>query len=375
MNVLSLFDGMSCGRIALERCGFKVDNYFASEIDKYAIKVAKANYPDTVHLGDVTGVMTYEDYNGEGSLIVPHLGRYKIDILIGGSPCQGFSFAGKQLNFDDPRSKLFFEYVRLLRELKPKYFLLENVNMKQEYQDIISSLLGVEPIRINSNLVSAQNRDRLYWTNIPVLNPPRNRNIMLKDILEDGWTDRDKSHCIDANYFKGGNLKSYFQKNRRQLVFDMELDGTGLILAGHADLKGHDYNRRVYDPEGKAPSLCAASGGNLEPKVLLRGARIVKRRLDENGKRKDNDKSIPLKSRVEVREDEKSNCLSTIYKDSIVADVEQLQWRKLTPLECERLQTVPEGYTDHVSNTQRYRMLGNGWTVDVICHILEGMRR
>ena len=375
MNVLSLFDGMSCGRIALERCGFKVDNYFASEIDKYAIKVAKANYPDTVHLGDVTGVMTYEDYNGEGSLIVPHLGRYKIDILIGGSPCQGFSFAGKQLNFDDPRSKLFFEYVRLLRELKPKYFLLENVNMKQEYQDVISSLLGVEPIRINSNLVSAQNRDRLYWTNIPVLNPPRNRNIMLKDILEDGWTDRDKSHCIDANYFKGGNLKSYFQKNRRQLVFDMELDGTGLILAGHADLKGHDYNRRVYDPEGKAPSLCAASGGNLEPKVLLRGARIVKRRLDENGKRKDNDKSIPLKSRVEVREDEKSNCLSTIYKDSIVADVEQLQWRKLTPLECERLQTVPENYTNHVSNTQRYRMLGNGWTVDVICHILEGIRR
>ena len=374
MNVLSLFDGMSCGRIALERCGFKVDNYFASEIDKFAIKVAKANYPDTVHLGDVTTVGTkhgrlfYEDENGVGC-------GADIDILIGGSPCQGFSFAGKQLNFDDPRSKLFFEYVRLLRELKPKYFLLENVNMKQEYQDIISSLLGVEPIRINSNLVSAQNRDRLYWTNISVLNPPRNRNIMLKDILEDGWTDRDKSHCIDANYFKGGNLKSYFQKNRRQLVFDMELDGTGLILAGHADLKGHDYNRRVYDPEGKAPSLCAASGGNLEPKVLLRGARIVRRRLDENGTRKDNDKSIPLKSRVEVREDEKSNCLSTIYKDSIVADIDQLQWRKLTPIECERLQTVPEGYTDHVSNTQRYKMLGNGWTVDVICHILEGMRR
>jgi len=381
MNVLSLFDGMSCGRIALERCGFKVDNYFASEIDKFAIKVAKANYPDTVHLGDVSKIRTRDDhimYFDGDDVDTPQLMKIrqaKIDILIGGSPCQGFSFAGGQLAFDDPRSKLFFEYVRLLKELKPKYFLLENVNMKQEYQDIISSLLGVEPIRINSNLVSAQNRDRLYWTNIPVLNPPRNRNIMLKDILEDGWTDRDKSHCIDANYFKGGNLKSYFQKNRRQLVFDMELDGTGLILAGHADLKGHDYNRRVYDPEGKAPSLCAASGGNLEPKVLLRGARIVNRRLDEDGKRKDNDKSIPLKSRVEVREDEKSNCLSTIYKDSIVADIDQLQWRKLTPLECERLQTVPENYTDHVSNTQRYRMLGNGWTVDVICHILEGMRR
>ncbi len=381
MNVLSLFDGMSCGRIALERCGFKVENYFASEIDKYAITVAKANYPDTVHLGDVCNLHTEDGY-----LHTNHPEddprAYEIDLLIGGSPCQGFSFAGKQLNFDDSRSKLFFEYVRLLRELKPKYFLLENVNMKQEYQDVISSLLEVEPIRINSNLVSAQNRDRLYWTNIPVEGAPRNRNIMLKDILEDGWTDRDKSHCIDANYFKGGNLKSYFQKNRRQLVFDMELDGTGLILAGHADLKGHDYNRRVYDPDGKAPSLCAASGGNLEPKVLLRGARIVKRRLDENGKRrldengkrKDNDKSIPLKSRVEVREDEKSNCLSTIYKDSIVADIDQLQWRKLTPLECERLQTVPENYTNHVSNTQRYRMLGNGWTIDVICHLLKGMK-
>lgn len=382
MNVLSLFDGMSCGRIALERCGFKVDNYFASEIDKYAIQVAKANYPDTVHLGDVTRIKTRDRsvFYFEDPDCVPvdqlfKIRQTKIDILIGGSPCQGFSFAGKQLNFDDPRSKLFFEYVRLLRELKPKYFLLENVNMKQEYQDIISSLLGVEPIRINSNLVSAQNRDRLYWTNIPVLNPPRNRNVMLKDILEDGWTDRDKSHCIDANYFKGGNLKSYFQKNRRQLVFDIEQGDSGLILAGEADLKGHGYNRRVYDPEGKAPSLCAASGGNLEPKILLRGARIVNRRLDENGKRKDNDKSIPLKARVEVREDEKSNCLSTIYKDSIVADVDQLQWRKLTPLECERLQTVPENYTNHVSNTQRYRMLGNGWTVDVICHILDGMRR
>ena len=362
MNVLSLFDGMSCGRIALERCGIKVENYFASEIDKYAIKVAKANYPDMVHLGDVTQVSRSK---------IPA----QIDLLIGGSPCQGFSFAGKQLNFDDPRSKLFFEYVRLLKELKPKYFLLENVDLKQEYQDIISSLLGVEPIRINSNLVSAQNRDRLYWTNIPVINPPRNRGVLLKDVLEDGWTDRDKSYCIDANYFKGGNLKSYFQKNRRQLVFDIEKGDSGLILAGEADLKGHGYNRRVYDPEGKAPSLCAASGGNLEPKVLLRGARIVNRRLDENGKRKDNDKSIPLKSRVEVREDEKSNCLSTIYKDSIVADIDQLQWRKLTPLECERLQTVPENYTAHVSNTQRYRMLGNGWTVDVICHILEGIRR
>ena len=303
MNVLSLFDGMSCGQIALEKSGFQVDKYFASEIDKHAIKVAKANYPDMVHLGDVRDVSADD---------LP-----QIDLLIGGSPCQGFSFAGKQLNFDDPRSKLFWEYVRLLKELQPKYFLLENVKMKQESMDVITEALGVEPIFINSNLVSAQNRQRYYWTNIPMGKLPDDKGIMLKDILEDGFVDRDKAHCIDANYFKGGNLKSYFEKHRRQLVFSDE----GLCHVGDADLKGHGYNRRVYHPDGKAPSLCAASGGNLEPKTF-------------------------------------------ISPDS---------WRKLTPLECERLQTVPEGYTAHVSNTQRYRMLGNGWTVDVISHILKGM--
>ena len=303
MNVLSLFDGMSCGQIALEKVGFQVDKYFASEIDKYAIKVAKANYPDMVHIGDVRDVKADD---------LP-----QIDLLIGGSPCQGFSFAGKQLNFDDPRSKLFWEYVRLLRELQPKYFLLENVKMKQESMDVITKALGVEPIFINSNLVSAQNRQRYYWTNIPMDKLPDDKGIMLKDILEDGYVDRDKAHCIDANYFKGGNLKSYFEKHRRQLVFSDD----GLCHVGDADLKGHGYVRRVYHPDGKAPSLCAASGGNLEPKTF-------------------------------------------ISPDS---------WRKLTPLECERLQTVPEGYTAHVSNTQRYRMLGNGWTVDVITHILKGM--
>ena len=313
MNVLSLFDGMSCGQIALEKSGFQVDKYFASEIDKYAMQVARANYPDMVHLGDVRDIKAHKN----GELFVPLDRGYKIDLLIGGSPCQGFSFAGKQLNFDDPRSKLFWEYVRLLRELQPKYFLLENVKMKQESMDVITEALGVEPIFINSSLVSAQNRQRYYWTNIPMDKLPDDKGIMLKDILEDGVVDRDKAHCIDANYFKGGNLKSYFEKHRRQLVFSDE----GLCHVGDADLKGHGYNRRVYHPDGKAPSLCAASGGNLEPKTF-------------------------------------------ISPDS---------WRKLPPLECERLQTVPEGYTAHVSNTQRYRMLGNGWTVDVITHILKGM--
>ena len=373
MNVLSLFDGMSCTQIALQKLGITPTKYFASEIDQYAMKVTQTNFPYTIQLGDVTKVNADD---------LP-----EIDLLIGGSPCQGFSFAGKRLNFDDPRSKLFFEYVRLLKALKPKYFLLENVRMKQESQDVISEQLGVQPIVLNSNLVSAQNRHRLYWTNIPVDGLPEDRGIKLRDILEHGYTDREKSHCVDANYFKGGNLKSYFLKNRRQLVFgfaDDDKTTSGLILAGEADVKGHGYNRRVYHPDGKAPSLAAASGGNLEPKVLW-PASIVGRRINDDGVRKDYDKDVPITQCLEVHEVDKARCLSTVEKDTLVSDLPEgrypdaysndmrLAWRKLTPLECERLQTVPDGYTDHVSNTQRYRMLGNGFTVDSIAWLLKGM--
>ena len=410
MNVLSLFDGMSCGRIALERCGFKVENYFASEIDKHAIKVAKANYPDTVHLGDVQDVSTYD-----GKLAVPYnkhglTKQYaQIDLLIGGSPCQGFSFAGGQLAFDDPRSKLFFEYVRLLEELKPKYFLLENVIMKQEFQDIITKMLGVKPVRINSNLVSAQNRDRLYWTNIPVKSLPENKRVYLKDILQnvedigeehyhsmksvaymergnDKWAqagsrradgyeqtpETEKSFTLTANMHKGVPYNYFKETRQMSFGFDEPETKSGLIMAGQADLKGHDYNRRVYHPDGKAPTLAAASGGNLEPKVMA--GRIVNRRLDDKGIRRDNDKSIEFTQKVETRTDDKSNCLTTVEKDNVVVNESELRWRKLTPLECERLQTVPDNYTNHVSNTQRYRMLGNGWTIDVICHLLKGIK-
>ena len=390
MNVLSLFDGMSCARLALDRAGLPVTNYFASEIDQYAITVAKANYPDTIHVGDVIKLKTKE-----GRLLVAHNGkdiekgayRRKIDLLIGGSPCQGFSFAGGQLAFDDPRSKLFFEFVRVLKECRPKYFLLENVNMKQEFQDVINEQLGCKPIDINSNIVSAQNRRRLYWTNIPVRSLPENKRIYLKDILEDGFTDRDKAHCVDANYFKGGNLKSYFEKHRRQLVFDFadEEDAEGTVLAGEADLKGHDYNRRVYHPDGKSPTLAAASGGNLEPKVLY-PASIVGRRLND-GVRDDYNKDVPVSQCLEVHDTKgKARCLSTVEKDTLVSplptgrypdaysDDMRLMWRKLTPIECERLQTVPDNYTNHVSNTQRYRMLGNGFTVDVIAFLLRGIK-
>lgn len=260
MNVLSLFDGMSCGQIALERAGVSVDNYYASEVDKFAMQVTTNNYPNTNHTGDVCHVRSTD---------LP-----SIDLLIGGSPCQGFSFAGKRLNFDDPRSALFFEYVRLLNECAPRYFLLENVRMDKQTQDAISALLGVEPVVVNSNLLSAQNRHRLYWTNIPDVRDFTDKGIHLEDVIEDGWVDRQKSHCIDANYFKGTNLRMYKEKHRRQLVF---------------------------------------------------------------------------------------------------TNPSHTSFRKLTPLECERLQTVPEGYTQGVSNTQRYKMLGNGWTVDVVTEFFKGL--
>lgn len=187
INVLSLFDGMSCGQIALNRLGIKVSKYYASEIDKPAIKVTQHNYPETIQVGDVTKL------KGED---LP-----QIDLLIGGSPCQGFSFAGKKLNFEDPRSILFFEFVRLLDECKPKYFLLENVKMKKEWQDVISDLLGVQPMRINSSKFTAAKRDRLYWTNIPNISEPTDKEISFDDINSnsDNWLEDERVERI-ANW-------------------------------------------------------------------------------------------------------------------------------------------------------------------------------
>ena len=211
MKVLSLFDGISCGQVALERAGIKVDTYYASEIDKYAIQVTQKNYPNTIQLGDVTKI-DGKKFRG-------------IDLLIGGSPCQGFSFAGKQLNFVDPRSRLFFEFVRILEEAKPKYFLLENVKMKKEHQDVISRYLGVEPIEINSALVSAQNRKRLYWTNMPGIGIPEDKGVLLRDVIESGTVDRDKSLCITHRYAGYAGSQSYlrrryFGKSMGQAVFE-----------------------------------------------------------------------------------------------------------------------------------------------------------
>ena len=353
MNVLSLFDGMSCGQIALNKAGVKYDTYFASEIDHYAMAVTRENYPHTTQLGDVTKI----DYTK-----LPFGG---IDLLMGGSPCQGFSVAGKQLDFDDPRSKLFFEFVRLKDELKPKYFLMENVPMKQECQDIITKYLGVKPVMINSSLFSAQNRKRLYWTNIPFDIPTEDKGIVLQDILEDGIANEamtnklGKSHCITARY-NGAVWWNSIQRKQRTMV-----------QVGEADnIKGFDSIKRIYSPNGKAPTLTTMQGGHREPKVAI--GRIVNRRLDENGVRKDNQLELPLSTQLEISDSDKSNCLTTVNKDNVV--VEGMQWRKLTPLECERLQTVPDNYTNHVSNSQRYKMLGNGWTVDVIAHIMKGIK-
>ena len=516
IRVLSLFDGISCGQIALDQLGIEVKDYYASETDKYAIEITQKNYPNTIQVGDVCDLKGKDFQN--------------IDLMIFGPPCQGFSFAGKQLAFDDPRSKLFFEAVRLLREIKPKYFLMENVRMKKEFLQIITEqlsncypeiLFGIEPILINSSLVSAQSRQRYYWTNIPNVTQPKERGIVLQNILETNiseelspkakrymkssnpkWThgkpraehyirhESQKSLTLTANMHKGVphgviavnkpkqvgkvveqvklrkhkvdviNLQKLLLdslnksgKSRKQIAkelntkfstvehyfrgvgskffsipseehwpklkkildiesnqFDKQIlefvvkDGvwerkqrvygsegkSPTVTSTHADIyiqtkpkqvgiatdiNGHDYLKRVYSPDGKSPTLTACGGGNTEPKVLT-GGRIVGRAYDKDGKRMDRDGSSvanKTKQMLELRKDGKSNAITTVGKDSVVVNGE-LTWRRLSCLECERLQTVPDNYTEGVSNTQRYKCLGNSFTVEVIKHILQNIK-
>ena len=229
---------------------------------------------------------------------------------------------------------------------------------------------------INSADFSAHNRKRLYWTNIPI-EEWEDKGIVLKDIVEDGMVDRDKSYCVDANYFKGGSMKMYYEKSRRQLVFDTK----GCHQVGEADLKGYDIIKRVYATSGKSPALTTMQGGHREPKIVC--GSVINRRINpDSGKRDDYNMDIPMKPRIETRADEKTGTLTTLTKDNVVVNHEEMYWRALTPKECERLQTVPDGYTERgkfhdgvksVSNSQRYKMLGNGWTVDVIAHIMRGM--
>ena len=498
MNVLSLFDGMSCGQIALKKLGIKVDKYYASEIDKYAIEVTQANFPNTIQLGDVTKLDTSQ---------LPH-----IDLIMGGSPCQGFSRANNNaLAFDDPRSALFFEFVRCVNELKPKYFLLENVNMKKEWLDTITQYIGVDGIKINSSLVSAQNRVRWYWTNIPNIQQPEEKGIVLKDILEntstveekkyykppkvgmnieqvkvrkhkvdipnlqhllrvyknnakktnkqiaeetnlpitkvEHWFRTDSSFAIPSDdvwlklkkvldittdvfdkqimefeyrdgvyeskqrvYSDQGKSPTLTATNKEQMIETTTSDngitnikkgtsgkswffeqqtyskdskktrslkaggGSGNIpkvietkpkLVGRDNTKGHDILKRIYSEDGKSPTITAHAGKGTVPKVEIKPKQVG---IAEDIKGFDAIKRV-------YSPQGKAPTLTTCgggHREPKVAQADFV-WRKLSPLECMRLQTVPDDYLMPVSNTRKYMLLGNGWTVDVICHILKNM--
>lgn len=333
MNVLSLFDGISAGQLALSKSGIKVSNYYASEVDRFAIQVATKNFPNTIQLGDVT---KWRDWNIDLS---------SIDLLIGGSPCQGFSFAGKQLNFEDERSKLFFEYVDILNYIKTLNpdvkFLLENVRMKQEYQDIISEYLGVKPIVINSSLVSAQNRVRYYWTNIKNIDHPKDKNIFLKDII---------SEFVEDKYYLTAKSIDYMCRLRK-------------------GKPRWEYHRNPLD--GKSACLTANMYKGV-PYGVLRIPEATKKGFTDINPNEGLDLTfINSKTRRGRRMEDKSNCLTATNYDYCWYD--GYICRKLTPIECERLQTFPDNYTEGISNSQRYKALGNSWTVDVITHIFNNL--
>lgn len=279
MNILSLFDGISCARIALDKAKVPYDKYYSSEIDNYALGVAYKNYPDTEMLGDI-------NYWDEWDL-------HDVDLIIGGSPCQGFSLAGKRLNFNDPRSRLFFDFIDILDYYNPKYFLLENVKMKDEWKDIITQFIGVKPVLINSSLVSAQNRQRLYWTNIPI-GKIEDRKITWKDIKETNVAD------------------NFYYSERGLAWIDRYSKKTGKKL-------------RIFKDDEKCQMIEASHYKNYSAQRFF-----------------------------------------------AIEDVKGLRY--ITPLECERAQTIPDNYTEVVSNTQRYKMIGNAFTVNVIAEILKGIK-
>ena len=291
MKVLSLFDGISCGMVALERAKIPVERYVAYEIEENAIKISKKNYPQIEHCGDVT-TADFSQYAG-------------FDLLIGGSPCQDLSVyktssAEGWKGLDGSKSNLFYHYVRALKEIKPKYFLLENVaSMENKWVDAISKELGVNPIEINSSLVCAAERKRLYWTNIPAIGELENRHIMLKDIVVNA-EEVPQKYWYDKPFVYNGD--------------DKKVQCT-------LDIKGHRNMEEVYNLNGKCNTiLCDGDGGHRVKKVYQNG-----------------------------------------------------RCRKLMPVEYERLQTLPDGYTEGVADSRRYTCCGNGWTVDVIAHILKNI--
>jgi DNA (cytosine-5)-methyltransferase 3A len=480
INVLSLFDGMSCGQQALERVGIKVNKYFASEIDKFAIQVTMANYPNTIQLGSVLDVDGYK---------LP-----KIDLLMGGSPCQSFSFAGKRKGMStkceteiltlqhylqlksegyefEGQSYLFWEYMRILNEVKPKYFLLENVEMGEKWEKILSKAIGVNGIHINSALVSAQNRKRIYWTNIgmqpmglfgypeSIIQQPKDKGILLKDILESEVNEKyflsektvatitrhgnkiinekenPKQSCtIHANYFKMGGRDQQYIRDKQYIVasrgrnpenhksresglnteqmLEPRYDGKTNCLTNvqkdnylvchnlmpRSSKTGKGGTGHLTRTDGKTYCLDTGNTNAVEIKAVMLGRseawgmpekndgksytlckeqphgiiltskdKRLKQTIDENNLTEGKIKALDtynqsIHDRYPTLKDPKHN-------DRALFDGSRI--RRLTPIECERLQTVADNYTAHVSDSQRYRMLGNGWTIDVICHILS----
>lgn len=395
MRVLSLFDGISCGRVALERAGIPVECYYASEIDKYAIKVVLKNYPDTIELGDINAI----DFKSLAG---------KIDLIIGGSPCQDLSVAKRNREgLSGKRSGLFWKFVEAVETIKPRFFLLENVaSMSKENKDAITKALGVEPILINSALVSAQQRKRLYWCNWSVAQP-EDKGILLKDILESGEAWEKKGYCLTANYNGACFPHDYLHKQRQMVAEPLRVPEN--TIKGYAEInKGECFDnafpnsktRRGRKMDKKSNCLTA-----MFPQFFQYLGCVLRSR--EHGKQ------------LEIRKDEKSNAMTCVQSDNMVLSPVRLgeigkdcqgnrvysvrgksvclsangggkgaktglykidlpdgdyYVRKLTPIECERLQTLPDGYTEGVSQTQRYKAVGNGWTVDVIAHILREIK-
>lgn len=391
MKVLSLFDGISAGQLALQRAGIAVDAYYASEVDKYAISVTQKNFPNTIQLGDVTKWREWDIPWGE------------IDLVIGGSPCQGFSFAGKQLNFDDPRSALFFVFVDICHRVaddNPKMkFMLENVRMKKEYQDVITGYFGVQPIPINSSLVSAQNRYRLYWTNIPNVTQPEDRGILLRDVLEENVdskynlsvakidrvlnTERgkgffyssdthDKSGTLIAGYYKEPTDGVYISQ---QIITGAAQRGRYIVDGKRADhtvdsMSGLTKQRIEFREDGKSNCLTSVQKDSLVGALIVPEA--TKQGYVEVHPNEGVDLTFPnSKTRRGRLMKDKSNCLTATNYDYCWYD--GYICRKLTPIECERLQTFPDNWTEGISDTQRYKALGNSWTVDVVTHIFKNL--
>jgi DNA (cytosine-5)-methyltransferase 3A len=448
MNVLSLFDGMSCGQQALDRLGIKVDNYFASEIDKYAIQVTMANYPNTIQLGSVVNVDGYS---------LP-----KIDLLLGGSPCQSFSFAGKRKGMStkceteiltlehylelkaegyefEGQSYLFWEYMRLLNECKPTYFLLENVEMGEKWEKVLSKAIGVNGIHINSALVSAQNRKRIYWTNIgmqpsglfgdleSIIEQPKDRGILLKDVLESEVDEKyflsekaitkclkstanadmlttenkEKSGCLIAGYYKTPFDGTYI-RDKQFTGLDLNAKSRTIRNGGSATATDkHNWDLIVHNTMPRSSTSGKGGTGHLSRNdgktycldtgntnaveiVAMRGRGEkgnIEQQLETNGTNKSNSLTTVTKDNLvfNYRQDApndingKKDCLRANAGGVLkgVGIIERSRIRRLTPIECERLQTVADNYTNHVSDSQRYKMLGNGWTIEVIIHILK----